>query len=143
MLDPGLQELIAFGDTVDRRAFMDATEATMTLSRQMRLFHETYRLLISPTVAVAPFAGGSLSPEGYDPSDWFDWSPFTYPFNMTGQPAISVPCGFTADGLPIGLQIVSAPYTEKLLLSAARAFEQMRAKPVTHRLDTGTTLEIK
>jgi aspartyl-tRNA(Asn)/glutamyl-tRNA(Gln) amidotransferase subunit A len=130
LLDPGLQKLIACGETIDRRSFMEATEAAMTLGREMRLFHETYQLLISPTVAVAPFTAGALSPQGYDPSDWFDWSPFAHPFNMTGQPAVTVPCGLTKDGLPIGLQLVSAPYTEKLLLSAARAFEQSCPNPV-------------
>jgi aspartyl-tRNA(Asn)/glutamyl-tRNA(Gln) amidotransferase subunit A len=130
MLDPGLQKLIAFGETVDRCGFMEATEAAMILGRQMRLFHETYQLLVSPTVAVAPFAVGVLSPEGYDPDDWFDWSPFTYPFNMTGQPAITVPCGLTKDRLPIGVQLVGAPYAEKVLLSAALAFEQNCPHPI-------------
>jgi aspartyl-tRNA(Asn)/glutamyl-tRNA(Gln) amidotransferase subunit A len=118
--------LLAFGESIDRRAFMEATEATMTLGRHMRLFHETYRLLVSPTVAVAPFEAGALSPEGYDPADWFDWSPFAHPFNMTGQPAMTVPCGSTTTGLPIGLQLVGAPFSEMLLLSVARAFEQTR-----------------
>ena len=133
MLDPGLQKLITVGVTVDRRAFMEATEAAITLGRLMRLFHETYQLLISPTVAVTPFPVGVLSPEGYDPDDWFDWSPFTYPFNMTGQPAITVPCGLaTKDRLPIGVQLVGAPYAEKVLLSAALAFEQNRPHPIGH-----------
>jgi aspartyl-tRNA(Asn)/glutamyl-tRNA(Gln) amidotransferase subunit A len=132
MLDPGLQQTIAFGDAIDRCAFMEAIEGAMTLGRQMRLFHEKFDLLISPTVAVAPFKAGQLNPDGYGSSEWFDWSPFTYPFNMTGQPAITLPCGLTKEGLPIGLQLVSAPYTEKLLLGAAKAFEQ--ARPVAIRL---------
>ena len=136
MLDPGLRQMIAFGDSVDRRGFMEATEAAMTLGRQMRLFHETYRLLLSPTVAVAPFAAGVLSPEGYDPADWFDWSPFTYPFNMTGQPALTLPCGLTRSGLPIGLQLVAAPYAEKLLLAAGMLFEQNLPNPVALPLGT-------
>jgi aspartyl-tRNA(Asn)/glutamyl-tRNA(Gln) amidotransferase subunit A len=56
-----------------------------------------------------------------------DWSPFTYPFNMTGQPAASIPCGFTADGLPVGLHIVGPMYGEAVVLRIARAYE--RAMP--------------
>jgi aspartyl-tRNA(Asn)/glutamyl-tRNA(Gln) amidotransferase subunit A len=57
-------------------------------------------------------------------TNWIDWSPFSYPFNMTRQPAASIPCGLTDAGLPIGLQIVGPLYTEPLVLRAARAFEQ-------------------
>ena len=51
------------------------------------------------------------------------WTPFTYPFNLTGQPAITVPCGFTAAGLPVGLQIVGQYHAEAMVLRAARAYE--------------------
>jgi aspartyl-tRNA(Asn)/glutamyl-tRNA(Gln) amidotransferase subunit A len=134
LLDPGLRHMLFVGEAIDRRTFMEASEAAMGLGRQMRLFHQTYELLISPTVAVAPFTAGSSSPNGYDPSNWFQWAPFAFPFNMTGQPAITVPCGLTGDRLPIGLQIVSAPYADKLLLSAARAFERASA-PVGHPIN--------
>jgi aspartyl-tRNA(Asn)/glutamyl-tRNA(Gln) amidotransferase subunit A len=149
LIDPGVQPMIAFGESVDRTAFMEASEVSMTLAREMRLFHEQYPLLLSPTVAVAPFAVGTLSPEGYDPEDWLSWSPFTYPFNMTGQPAMSVPCGLTSGGLPIGLQLVGAHYAEKLLLRAAYAFEQANPTPVGfpptdlfHQSNTFTSPEI-
>jgi aspartyl-tRNA(Asn)/glutamyl-tRNA(Gln) amidotransferase subunit A len=55
--------------------------------------------------------------------EWIDWSPFSYPFNMTRQPAATVPCGLTSSGLPIGLQIVGPLYAEDKVLRAARAFE--------------------
>jgi aspartyl-tRNA(Asn)/glutamyl-tRNA(Gln) amidotransferase subunit A len=57
------------------------------------------------------------------------WTPFTYPFNLTRQPAATVPCGFTKAGLPVGLQIVGPAYGDALVLRAARAFEQ--AHPFT------------
>jgi aspartyl-tRNA(Asn)/glutamyl-tRNA(Gln) amidotransferase subunit A len=69
-------------------------------------------------------------PVGHDLTDpatecnWIDWSPFSYPFNMTRQPAASVPCGVTSAGLPYGLQIVGPLYAEHRVLRAARAFEQ-------------------
>ena len=55
-----------------------------------------------------------------------EWTPFSYPFNLTGQPACSVPCGFTEAGLPVGLQIVGPRYADPLVMRAARAFEQAR-----------------
>lgn len=128
--ESGYAAIIAAGEKISRTEFMEASETSMTLSRQMRLFHQTYPILLSPTVAVAPFQAGVLSPQGYDPDDWLSWSPFTYPFNMTGQPALTVPCGLTSKGLPVGLQMVGTHFSEKLLLSAAHAFE--RANP--HRM---------
>jgi aspartyl-tRNA(Asn)/glutamyl-tRNA(Gln) amidotransferase subunit A len=58
--------------------------------------------------------------------DAYEWIPFTFPFNMTGQPAASVPCGFTADGLPIGLQIVGRRFDDAGVLRAAAAFERLQ-----------------
>jgi aspartyl-tRNA(Asn)/glutamyl-tRNA(Gln) amidotransferase subunit A len=62
-------------------------------------------------------------PPGSEMKHWIDWSPFTYPFNITQQPAASVPCGLTRDGLPIGLQIVGPSHEDAHVLAAARAFE--------------------
>ena len=59
---------------------------------------------------------------------WTDWTPFTYPFNLTQQPAATIPCGFTRKGLPVGLQIVGPRYADALVLRAARAFES--ANPI-------------
>ena len=67
-------------------------------------------------------------------TNWLNWTPFSYPFNLTQQPALSVPCGFTADGLPVGLQLVAPPYREDLALRAAHAFQSatdhLRRPPV-------------
>ena len=57
---------------------------------------------------------------------WTDWTPFSYPFNLTQQPAASIPCGLTRDGLPVGLQIVGPRYADALVLRAARAYESAR-----------------
>ena len=95
----------------------------MRISREARIFHQTFSLLLTPTVAVAPFTAGTLSPSGYDPENWLDWAPFSYPFNMTGQPALTVNCGFTTAGLPVGLQIVGPMHDEISVLRAGRAFE--------------------
>jgi aspartyl-tRNA(Asn)/glutamyl-tRNA(Gln) amidotransferase subunit A len=61
---------------------------------------------------------------------WTDWTPFTYPFNLTQQPAASLPCGLTAAGLPVGLQIVGARYDDARVLRASRAFEAVQPFPM-------------
>ena len=63
-------------------------------------------------------------------TSWLDWSPYTYPFNWTQQPAASLPIGLARDGLPVALQVVGARYAESLVLRACRAFE--KARPFVH-----------
>ncbi|MCJ7651276.1 MAG: amidase family protein, partial [Candidatus Lokiarchaeota archaeon] len=53
------------------------------------------------------------------------WQPFTFPFNMTGQPAATIPCGWSKEGLPIGMQIVGKPFDEKTVLQVSKAFEDI------------------
>lgn len=97
----------------------------------MRRFFGKYDLLLTPTTACPAFdfkEGGMLNPETVDgkeatPASWIG---FTFPFNFTGQPAASIPCGFTAGGLPVGLQIVGRRYDEPTVLRAAAAFEAAR-----------------
>jgi aspartyl-tRNA(Asn)/glutamyl-tRNA(Gln) amidotransferase subunit A len=121
-MDPGLQEICTQGLTYSAQDYLEATNTRMALGQRMGAFHETYDLLITPTVAVPPFAAGTETPSG--DGRWTSWTPFTYPFNMTQQPAASVPCGFTAEGLPIGLQITGPRHADARVLRAARAFEQ-------------------
>ncbi len=96
------------------------------LAQLMARFHQDFDLLLCPVTPVPPFKAGRgiYGPEGeaYKRT----WTPFTFPFNITGQPAASVPCGFTGSGLPIGLQIVGPWRAEALILRAARAFETVR-----------------
>jgi aspartyl-tRNA(Asn)/glutamyl-tRNA(Gln) amidotransferase subunit A len=121
-LDPGLAGMLEEGKRVTRLQFLEAYDFQIRLSREARLLHQQFDLLVTPTCAVPPFATGRLAPEGYG-DHWLDWASFTYPFNMTGQPALSLCCGYTADGLPVGLQIVGAMYREPTVLRAACALE--------------------
>ena len=93
-------------------------------------FHRRYDLLITPTLPLPAFAAGALVPPAGDwGRAWADWAPFSYPFNLTTQPAASVPCGLTAAGLPIGLQVVGPIGADALVLRAARALEEAAPFP--------------
>jgi aspartyl-tRNA(Asn)/glutamyl-tRNA(Gln) amidotransferase subunit A len=88
-------------------------------------FMRNYDLLLTPTVAVPAFGLGIQGPPTIDGQKVaaFDWLPFTFPFNMSGQPAASVPAGFTPEGLPVGLQIVGRHLDDPLVVRASAAFE--------------------
>jgi aspartyl-tRNA(Asn)/glutamyl-tRNA(Gln) amidotransferase subunit A len=91
-------------------------------------FFDVYDLMLTPTLAVVPFPhlGGPAGPSEIDrqPIEPFAGWHLTYPFNLTGQPAISVPCGFSRDGLPIGLQIAGRRHADADVLRAAAAYEE-------------------
>ncbi len=99
----------------------------------VRPLFERYDLLLTPTTSVTAFEVGRLNPAGWPQHawDWFPWASFSYPFNFTGQPAVTVPAGFTPAGLPVGLQIVGRRLAEVTVLQAAAAFE--RARPWADR----------
>jgi aspartyl-tRNA(Asn)/glutamyl-tRNA(Gln) amidotransferase subunit A len=107
----------------------DFTNASMTrkaLVNKMWRFMANYDLLLTPTLAVPPFPVHMQGPEIIDGRmvATTQWLSFTYPINLTGQPAASVPAGFTSDGLPVGLQIVGRHLDDPLVLRASAAFEK-------------------
>lgn len=109
----------------------DLTNAVMSrkaLNNSMWRFMEHYDVLLTPTVAVPPFGLHMQGPEKIDGHivPPFAWLAFTLPFNMTGQPAASIPAGFTPDGLPVGLQIVGRHLDDPTVLRVASAFETVR-----------------
>jgi aspartyl-tRNA(Asn)/glutamyl-tRNA(Gln) amidotransferase subunit A len=96
------------------------------LGSQMRQFMQRFDLLVTPSVSVPAF---DARPAGHTPMDsaaMLGWTPFSYPFNLTQQPACTIPCGLTSDGLPIGLQLVGPMFGDALVLRAARAYETVR-----------------
>lgn len=126
LLEPSLREICEQGLTYSAQDYLEANNTRMALGQRMGAFHETYDLLLTPAVAVPPFEAGLEVPPGSTATRWTSWTPFSYPFNMTQQPAASVPCGFTSGGLPVGLQIVGPRHSDARVLRAARAFEQAR-----------------
>ena len=126
LLDPCIAQLIELGRPIGLSEYLDAVAARTKLGIHMTRFHQSWDLLLTPSLPIPAFQVGRFMPEGDEVRDWIDWTPFTYPFNLTQQPAASIPCGFTADGLPVGLQIVGPMHADALVLRAARAFEQAR-----------------
>ena len=90
-----------------------------------REFMERYDLVLTPTLPLGAFPTGLDQPGSVNgtPTNYLSWTAFTYPFNVTGQPAATVPCGFDRDGLPLGLQIVGRSRDDATVLRAAAAFE--------------------
>jgi aspartyl-tRNA(Asn)/glutamyl-tRNA(Gln) amidotransferase subunit A len=125
-LDPGFRAIIAEGGKIDLTDYLDAVTKRTELGIHMKRFHETYDLLLTPTMPIPAFEAGRELPAGWEAKRWTAWSPFTYPFNLTQQPAASAPCGFTKAGLPAGLQIVGRMHDDATVLRAARAFERER-----------------
>jgi aspartyl-tRNA(Asn)/glutamyl-tRNA(Gln) amidotransferase subunit A len=124
--DPGFLRDAETGASVPTGRYIAASAERANVALAMTHFHETYDLLLTQQMPVPALLAGHDVPPGSAMTHWLDWSPFTYPFNITQQPAASVPCGFTREGLPIGLQIVGRLRDEARVLKAARAFENAR-----------------
>jgi aspartyl-tRNA(Asn)/glutamyl-tRNA(Gln) amidotransferase subunit A len=122
-MDPGLQEIATAGTAVGLLDYMAAVGERGALGQRMRIFHESFDLLVTPTLPIPAFPAGQEVAHPQSQSRWIDWTPFSYPFNLTQQPAISVPVGLTTQGLPAGLQIVGPMHDDALVLRAARALE--------------------
>ncbi|MBW1603140.1 amidase [Streptomyces sp. JJ66] len=120
-LDPGLAEVIAQGAGYSALDYLAAVDVRMALGATMGAFHQRYDLLVTPTTPVTAFELGVEVPRGWPHPRWTSWTPFSYPFNLTQQPAASVPCGLDADGLPIGVQLVGPRHADALVLRAAHA----------------------
>src|SRR5262245_6435425 len=127
-MDPGLVASIEDGLRYSGAHYVAMRGRKLAFWDSVRPLFEKYDLLLTPTVSVAAFDVGRLNPKGWPdhPWDWFDWASFSYPFNFTGQPASTVPAGFTPGGMPVGLQIVGRPWADLTVLQASRAFELAR-----------------
>ncbi|WP_396434840.1 amidase [Limnohabitans sp.] len=95
------------------------------LGSHMRQFMQRYDLLVTPAVSIPAFEARAAGTAPMTPEAMLGWTPFSYPFNLTQQPAITVPCGLTRSGLPMGLQIVGPMFGDALVLRAARAYESV------------------
>ena len=127
-MDPGLVACIEAGRRYSAVDYVQARDRKIQFWDTVRPLFERYEFLLTPSVSVAAFEVGKLNPAHFRQHewDWFDWASFSYPFNFTGQPAASLPAGFTAAGLPVGLQIVGRLRDDLTVLQASAAFEKAR-----------------
>ncbi len=121
LLDPGLREIRGMGARVSALEYLAAVDVRMDLGRRMGAFHSRYDVLVTPSVPVTAFEAGVEVPRGAGCRRWTGWTPFTYPFNLTQQPAASVPVGVDGEGLPVGLQVVAARHRDDVVLRVGDA----------------------
>ena len=126
-IDPGLVRVIEQGLQLSGAEVAIAYARRNDYYHAWRQFMERYDLLLTPTLPVTAFTAGDDYPGEIDgqPTTYLSWTAFTYPFNITGQPAATVPCGFASDGLPVGLQIVGRWRDDVTVLRASAAFEAL------------------
>jgi aspartyl-tRNA(Asn)/glutamyl-tRNA(Gln) amidotransferase subunit A len=125
-MDPGLVALIYEGAKVTMADYQIMRERKFAYIAGQNRWLADWDFLLTPAVSVAAFAADRLQPEHWPQHewDWVSWAEFSYPFNFSGNPAASVPCGIIADGLPVGLQIVGRRFDDLGVLQASAAFEQ-------------------
>jgi aspartyl-tRNA(Asn)/glutamyl-tRNA(Gln) amidotransferase subunit A len=123
LLDPPVRELAEPGFALSALQYRAVERQRETLARRMNTLHDHIDLLVTPQLATTAFAAGVEVPPDRGMTRWWEWSPFTYLFNLTQQPAASLPCGFTAAGLPVALQLVGRRFDDLKVLRAARAWE--------------------
>jgi aspartyl-tRNA(Asn)/glutamyl-tRNA(Gln) amidotransferase subunit A len=129
-MDPGLLKLAKLGKNFTVGDYVAAYTARMELHQAMLAFHQRYDLLLTPSMPITALKVGlETTEDGVYGADWTGWSPYTYPLNLTQQPAASVPSGLARNGLPMGVQIVGAPRADAMVLRAARVIEQAMPMP--------------
>ena len=124
-MDRSFRAFLKYGATITSAQLLRALRGRNEFWTEVQRFLARFDLLITPTVAVPPFEVGrpGLNEVNGQPSSPLGWMPFCFPFNLTGQPAASVPVGFTRAGLPVGLQIVGRRHADHTVLAASAAFE--------------------
>jgi aspartyl-tRNA(Asn)/glutamyl-tRNA(Gln) amidotransferase subunit A len=123
LLDPGFRQMAEEGSKIPLKDYLAANLARGSYGSALRQFMEKFDFILTPSTATPAFGVGMLSPLDDDGRAWMQWTPFSFPFNLTQQPAASINCGFTNDGLPIGLQIVGRMFDDAGVLAASCAYE--------------------
>ncbi|WP_183314245.1 amidase [Halomonas fontilapidosi] len=126
-LDPGLVANAREAEHWSALELFRALQERACLTEGLEHFNQRYHLLMTPTVPISPFEANHQVPPGSGMTDWEEWAPFSYPFNLSQQPAASVPCGFTDDGLPVGFQLAGGRHDDARVLRVCHAF--MEAYP--------------
>ena len=123
LVDPGLLAVAEEGAGIDAVTYLRAVDDRGALANHMAAFHRDWDLLVTPTLPITAFEVGADVPAGSGLKHWMQWTPFSYPFDLTQQPAATVPVGFGDDGLPVGLHVVADRFRDDLVLRASAAVE--------------------
>ena len=123
--DPDFKTEAELGAQLSALHIQQLNQRRGVLGSHMRQFMQRYDLLVTPAVSIPAFEARAAGTVAMNPVSMLGWTPFSYPFNLTQQPAITVPCGLTRDGLPMGLQVVGPMFGDALVLRAARAYESV------------------
>ncbi|MFQ3623175.1 MAG: amidase family protein, partial [Acetobacteraceae bacterium] len=131
LFDPGLLDAARRGLATTALAERLAQAERTRLMHAMIGFHRRVDLLLCPAVPIGAFAAGHgvNTPDRARYPEWYDWTPFTWPFNLTRQPCASVPWGLDEEGLPVGVQIVAGHFREDLVLRASAVLEAAKPMP--------------
>ena len=132
LLDPAVAEVLDAALSQDMRGYYEKVFERYAFRDKVRAFFETYDLLLSPVLPITSLDTGKNIPDHLQDRNLVSWVYYTYPFNLTGQPAATVCAGIAGDGMPVGLQIVGRALGEYDLVRAAAAFE--RTKPTGYNL---------
>jgi aspartyl-tRNA(Asn)/glutamyl-tRNA(Gln) amidotransferase subunit A len=127
LLDPAVADVLEPALSQEMRDYYTKVFARYALRDHVRSFFERYDLLISPTIPVTSLDAGKNIPDALTDRNLVSWVYYTYPFNLTGQPAASVCAGIAPDGMPVGLQIVGRSHCEDDVVRAAAAFERTQS----------------
>jgi aspartyl-tRNA(Asn)/glutamyl-tRNA(Gln) amidotransferase subunit A len=131
LLDPGILQVARRLNEIGATQYLDAEAVRTQAAHQMARLHRRFALVLCPAVPAGPPPANAVV---NDPVEalWTQWAPWTFPFNVTRQPALSIPLGLRADGLPNAVQLVAAQYREDLVLRAARVIEIAEPTPLPH-----------
>jgi aspartyl-tRNA(Asn)/glutamyl-tRNA(Gln) amidotransferase subunit A len=123
LMDPGLVDACREGEAVTLQQYVEAIGKRVALGQALRQFFGHYDLILSPTMPIPAAYADPRQDDAPNPSNFRDWMPYTYPFNLTKNPSASIACGF-ADGLPLGLMVTGPLWDDLGVLQACRAYEE-------------------
>jgi len=121
--DPDFRAEAEMGSRLSALDIQHLNQRRGQLGTHMRQFMQNFDLIATPAVAVPAFDALPAGHSPLSPESMLGWTPFSYPFNLTQQPASTIPCGLTGDGLPMGLQLVGPMFGDALVLRASKAYE--------------------
>ncbi|WP_075881317.1 amidase [Vreelandella massiliensis] len=134
-LDPGMVDNARRAENWSALELFRALKNRATLTQRLEYFNQQYHLLMTPAVTIPAFEINHQVPPGSKMRGWEEWASFSYPFNLSQQPAASVPCGFTRQGLPVGFQLAGGSHDDIRILRASHAYMQAHPSRFPTRLN--------